>query len=121
VKRVKSKLQSYSHQNFLRQFIDSDNLEGKSICDEFIHDSSQLDLCFSGRPIYDSRGTEVIPKVLHKGDVSDARIKDRITAGKPIDNRDSNTTCRNIDIVGDLKLLYDQVILLRFTYKISIS
>lgn len=74
VERIKSKLQSYSHQNFVRQFVDCG--------DECIS---------SGDPIYDQNGVEIIPTTLPEGDISTNLIADKIARGQEIDNRNRRT------------------------------
>ena len=71
--RIKNKLESYSHQNFVRQFlsvVDSDSCRV-----EFSNDAKQLESCLNGSVIYDANtGAEVIPKQLPNGVISTEKI-----------------------------------------------
>ena len=96
--RIKSKLESYSHQNFVRQFVPETSAIGPGV-DSGTYGGGDCsgDTCearfAAGKPVYDASGNEIIPKVLPSPDavISTALIEEKIARRIEIDNREKKT------------------------------
>ena len=125
INKIKNKLLSYSHQNFVRQFMDNDDTTTTMIVDHNNKSTTTDVLNISGfiipaygAPITNEKGYEVFPKELPKGEISVSRIEAKIAAGLEIDNRNRRICNR---IVNDneydeyalkLKSMWSDILLL---------
>jgi beta-1,4-mannosyl-glycoprotein beta-1,4-N-acetylglucosaminyltransferase len=96
VEKIKSKLQSYSHQNFVRQFIDPSTVSNNNASCVAGSVGGEECVLASGQPVYDDHGNEIIPQRLPQGEISTDLIKSKIAAGLEVDNR-NRRRCRSRD------------------------
>ena len=111
INKIKSKLESYSHQNFVRQFIErnetDDEVTGVNI--------SGFIVAAHGLPVLDNQGKEILHTTLPQGEVSMSRIAAKVNAGLEIDNRNRRKCSRvsDRDLDSDtlqLKVLWDNIV-----------
>ena len=115
--RIQSKLASFSHQNFVRQFLElreaneehSVEEQDPGFCrQEFSHDQDLLKRCKDGMPlIKPDNGNEILPRLLpNVSHLSLKKISERVQNGLPVDNRKyGDEACRKVQLNAQGQIL----------------